>query len=122
MKIHIYLFPATLNKTLLITITTLAAVAVLLMLVILLIMLVRMRRAKKVTDGNIKRIPQVQSPIVPVHVTETKKALDEADTSGDILKVFCFDQKQRFSINAAPRQSAPRLGQRQDDVESGTQH
>ena len=96
MKIHIYLFPATLNKTLLITITTLAAVAVLLMLVILLIMLVRMRRAKKVTGEKIKRVPQVQSPIVPVHVTETKKALDEADTSGDILKVFCFYQSKDF--------------------------
>ena len=76
------------NKTLLISITTLAAVAVFLMLVILLIMLVRMRRAKKVTEEKVKRVPQVQSPNVPVHVTETKKSLDEADTPGDILKVI----------------------------------
>ena len=34
------------------------------------------------------QIPQVQSPIVPVHVTETKNTLDEADASGDILIVF----------------------------------
>ena len=76
------------NKTLLITITTLAAVAVLLMLVILLIMLARTRRTKKGTDRKIMQIPQVQSPIVPVHVTETKNTLDEADASGDILIVF----------------------------------
>ena len=92
------------------------------MVVILLIML--MRRTKKTTDRNIKQIPQVQSPIVPVHVAKTKNTLDEADTSGNILYVFSYYTyiKQRFYMNAAHRQSAPQLGQRKDDIESGAQH
>ena len=53
-------------------------------------MLVRMSKAKKVGDRKMRQIPQVQSPIVPVHVTETKKSLDEADTSGEILDRLRF--------------------------------
>ena len=87
-----------LNQTLLITITTLAAVAVLLMLIILLIMLVRMKKPKKAKSVRMNQTPQVQSPIVPVHVTKTTTVLDEADAPGDthnsvITLQLCFDQK-----------------------------
>ena len=40
----------------------------------------RRRGANKVKDHNFDKTAHVQSPIVPVHVTETKKTFDEADT------------------------------------------
>ena len=63
--------------------TTLVGVAVLLMLVIIVLLLVRRRGTKKIKDENSAKSAHVQSPIVPVHVTETKKTFDEADTTGE---------------------------------------
>merc|ERR1719499_281731 len=60
-----------------------------------------MKKPKKAKSVMINQTPQVQSPIVPVHVTKTTTMLDEADAP-------------------AHRQSAPQLGQRKDDdIESG---
>merc|ERR1719499_1205266 len=61
-----------------------------------------MKKPKKAKSVMINQTPQVQSPIVPVHVTKTTSVLDEADAP-------------------AHRQSAPQLGQRKDDddIESG---
>ena len=46
-------------------------------------MLVRMKKPKKAKSVMINQTPQIQSPIVPVHVTKTTSVLDEADAPGD---------------------------------------
>ena len=71
-------------------------------------MLVRMKKPKKAKSVMINQTPQVQSPIVPVHVTKTTTVLDEADAPGDAhnfvntLKL-CIDQKLMQPIGNQPR-------------------
>ena len=70
-------------------------------------MLVRMKKPKKAKSVMINQTPQIQSPIVPVHVTKTTSVLDEADASGDThdsvnrLKLY-FDQKPMQPIGNQP--------------------